>query len=212
VHRLAYLLNPLMPCASPLLAGHWVARLTDLLPTLEELAGRVDHRQADPVDTHVAAFIAARLERRMDQELTIKSGTATAFLAQLRVLSQLQSRLEPRPLPGLAGWLAARAGPAMATWRNRERRAGIEARLQPLATAGYLAPMLHLLDDPAARSADAREAEEAAGALAQVEAELARISGGAQDRAAVATRLGQEIAAGIGLAALSIAMVVAALG
>jgi hypothetical protein len=38
--RLTYLLNPLLPCASPLLAGQWVARLADLLPGLQEVAGR----------------------------------------------------------------------------------------------------------------------------------------------------------------------------
>jgi hypothetical protein len=72
--------------------------------------------------------------------------------------------------------------------------------------------MLQVLDDPAARSADAREAQEAAATLARIKAELAEISGGAQGRASAATRLGQEIAAGIGLAALAAALVVAALG
>ena len=33
-----YLLNPLMPCASPLMGGRWVARLSDLLPALEATA------------------------------------------------------------------------------------------------------------------------------------------------------------------------------
>ena len=56
VPRLAYLLNPLMPCASPLVDGHWVARLADLLPALEETASHVDRRQAEPVDTHACRF------------------------------------------------------------------------------------------------------------------------------------------------------------
>ena len=74
VPRLTYLLNPMMPCASPLLDGRWVARLSDLLPALEETAGRVDHRQTEPVDAHVAAFISARLERRMDNDLSAQTG------------------------------------------------------------------------------------------------------------------------------------------
>ncbi len=36
---LVYQLNPLLPCASPLLAKHWVDRLPDLLPALEDVAG-----------------------------------------------------------------------------------------------------------------------------------------------------------------------------
>ena len=148
VPRLAYLLNPMMPCASPLVDGHWVARLADLLPALEETASHVDRRQGEPIDTQLAAFIAARLERRMDNDLSVQSGGAmgATCLAQLRVLAQLQSRLHPRPLPGVAAWLAARAGPVLATWRNRERRAAVEERLRALTQAGYLAPMLQVLE------------------------------------------------------------------
>jgi hypothetical protein len=210
--RLAYLLNPLMPCKSPLLVGHWVARLVDLLPALEQVAGNAEHRQTDPIDTHIAAFIAARLERRMDQDLLAQIDNGGASLAQIRVLAQLQSRLYPNPLPALAVWLAARASPVMATWRNRDRRTAIEQRLQPLAAAGYLSPIIQLLDDPNARSADAQEAQQAVAALADLEAELARIEGGGGGRVATANRLGQEIAAGAGLAALAVALVIAAFG
>jgi eukaryotic-like serine/threonine-protein kinase len=212
VSRLAYLLNPMMPCKSPLLVGHWVARLADLLPALEEVAGNAERHQTDPIDTHIAAFIAARLERRMDHELLTQVGGDAASLAQIRVLAQLQSRLYPQPLPALAAWLAVRARPVVSTWKNRERRAGIEQRLQPLAAAGYLAPMLHVLDDPGARSADAQEAQDAAVTLAGLDTELAQITGGAAIRTATATRVGQEIAAGLGLAALAAALVIAALG
>jgi hypothetical protein len=209
---LTYLLNPLLPCASPLLAHHWVDRLADLLPALEDVAGQVDRRQADPVDTHMAAFIAARLEHRMQQQLATELGGSTECLAQIKILAQLQSRPGQRPLPALASWLASKAGPVVATWRNRDRRAAIEERLQQLASAGYLAPMLQVLDDPSARSADAREAHEAEAMVAAVEAELAEIGSGAPGRAEAATRLGQEIAAGCGLAAMAAALVLAALG
>jgi hypothetical protein len=212
VSRLTYLLNPLMPCKSPLLVGHWVARLADLLPALEEVAGHAERHRTDPIDAEVAAFIAARLERRMEHELLTQVGGDAACLAQIRALAQLQSRLHPQPLPALAAWLAERASPSVETWRNRERRAGIEQRLQPLAAAGYLAPLLRVLDDPGARNADAREAQEAAAALAGLDTELAKISGGVADRTATGTRLGQEIAAGLGLAALAAALVIAALG
>ena len=214
IPRLAYLLNPLMPCASPLMGARWVTRLADLLPALEETAGRVDRQQIEPIDTHVAAFISARLERRMDKELSAQTGGAVgaACLAQLRVLAQLQSRLHSTPLPAVAAWLGARAGPVLTTWRNRERRADVEERLKALTQSGYLAPMLQALEDPVGRNADANEAREAAQQLARIDAELAQIAGGARGRAASAARLGQEIAAGFGLTALATVLAVAALG
>jgi eukaryotic-like serine/threonine-protein kinase len=211
---LTYLLNPLMPCASPLVGNTWVAQLADLLPALEATATKIDRQRTEPVDTHTTAFIAARLERRMDLEPSAVDGghVAAACLAQLRVLAQLQSRLHPRPLPAIAAWLAARAGPVLATWRNRERRAALEEQLQRLMSAGFLAPMLALLENPAGRDSDTREANQAARELVRIDHELAQIAGGAQQRAAAAARVGQEIAAGFGLTALATALAVAALG
>ena len=133
-------------------------------------------------------------------------------LAQLRVLAQLQSVRIPAPLPALAAWLAARAGPVLATWRNRERRAAVAERLQALAKAGYLAPMLQVLDDPVARSADAREAGEAAAGAGPHRCGTGADRQRLPQRAAMARRLGQEIAAGLGLTALATALAVAALG
>jgi hypothetical protein len=215
VERLAYLLNPLMPCGSPLMGGRWVARLPGLLPALEETAGRADHKQTAPVDVQVAAFISARLERRLDSELTALAGAApsdAACLALLRLLAQLQGRFHNQPLPALSAWLAAQAEPVLATWHNRDRRVAVAERIQVLAEAGYLSPMLTALDDPTARSIDAHEARRAVAELNRIDVELAQIAGGAAGRAATARRLGQEIAAGLGLAALATVLAVAALG
>jgi hypothetical protein len=213
--RLTYLLNPLMPCASPLMDGRWVASLSDLLPALEKTAGHIDHRQTEPIDAHVAAFISARLERRMDNELSAQSGggdAGAAYMAQLRALAQLQSRLHPQPLPAMAAWFGARAESVLTTWRNRARRVRVEERLRALVQAGYLAPMLQMLEDPLERGADAREAHEAAQGLERIDTELAEIAAGAPGRAATTARLGQEIAAGFGLAALATVLAVAVLG
>lgn len=214
IARLTYLLNPLMPCASPLLGSHWVAQLTELLEALEETAGRVDQRQTEPVDAHVAAFISARSERRLYSEISEKEKRSDEMrcLAQLRLLAQLQSRLRTAPLPALAAWLAARAAPALAAWRNRERRTAVSERLTALAPAGHLAPMLAVLEDPAGRIVDAREAQEAAAELRRVDAELVQITNGAAARSAAAARMGQEIAAGLGLATLATLLAAAALG
>jgi hypothetical protein len=140
--RLCYLLNPLMPCASKLMSGRWVTRLPDLLLALEEAAARADHKQARPVDGHIAAFIAARSERRLDSDLAALTGPSgdAASLAQMRILAQIQARYRVPALPRLAGWLAEQAEPVLAAWRNRANRAAIAERLQILAKAGFLPP------------------------------------------------------------------------
>ena len=108
--------------------------------------------------------------------------------------------------------LAARAGPVLATLRNRARRAAMEERLRTVTAAGYLGPMVQVLEDPAGRTDDAREAQEAVLGLHGIDAELARIATGSAQRAALAARIGQEVAAGFGLAALAAVLAVAAFG
>ena len=162
----------------------------------------------------MAAFISARLERRLDNELAASDGKSAEAhcLAQLRLLAQLQLRLHPGPLPALAAWLAAKVGPAVAAWHNRGRRAGVGQRLGALVAAGQLAPMLAVVEDPAGRAVDVREAQAAAAALERIDAELDGIAGGAAGRAAAAFRLGQEIAAGVGLITLATVLAMSALG
>jgi hypothetical protein len=196
------------------MSGRWVTRLPDLLLALEEAAARADHKQVRPVDGHIAAFIAARSERRLDSDLAALTGPSgdAASLAQMRILAQIQTRYRVPALPRLAGWLAEQAEPALAAWRNRANRAAIAERLQILAKAGFLPPILALLDDPVERDADARDAQRAAAEIACIDAELAHIAAGAEARTGLATRVGQEIAAGIGLATLAIMLAAMALG
>ena len=214
--RLAYALNPLLPCASPLLAGRWVARLLDLPAALEAVAATVDRKLVAPIDAHIADFIAARSERHLDLQESADPRDAASGLAfgipQLRLLAQVQTRYHQGKLPGLAAWVAAQAPPLIAGWASRSRRAAIDKRLQDLATAGYLAPMLAVIEDPDGRDADAGAARLAAAELERIDTELAGIAEGGAARDEMALRFGQEIAAGVGLTVLATVLAIAALG
>jgi len=211
--RVLYMLNPMLPCGSTLAAGRGVVGLTDVPAALEAAATTAD-RGAEPLDSHTVAFIAARSDRRLTMDINALNVTEleSRLVSQLRLLSELQIRFDPRPLPALAGWFAAQAGPLVERWKNRARRAEIATGLASLAAAGHLAPMLALIEDHANLAADSDAAGLAASALERIEGELAEIDGGGPGRAVVATRTGQEIAAGMGLAALATALILAALG
>jgi hypothetical protein len=213
--RLVYQLNPLMPCASPLLRGQFTTRLGELLPALEVVSASVDPASVRPLDPHIAAFIAARAERRLEAEIasvTDHDEDAIGAWVQLRLFVALQARTYPYRLPGLAVWLARRSAALRDSWQNRRRRTDTEERMRTLAEGGMLAPMLALIEDPLARDADTRGAGDAAAAVARIDAELRRIRTGGSERAQLAYRLGQEVAAGVGLAALAAVLTVAALG
>ena len=215
VRRLTYGLNPLLPCASPLLAGRIVVHPSGLLPALEQVAAAEGVRAGTgqhPIDAEIAVFLAARVERPMDAELSaaVAEG-ADGGLWRLRVLAWLQGRYQPGPVPALAAWAATCAAPALAVWRNRTRREALRARIDALAQEGHLAAMLALLDDPAGRQADAAGAEQARATRAALETAIEALSNAGPARADLAARLGQEIAAALSLGALVVSLGLAVL-
>lgn len=221
VRRLLYGLNPLLPCASPLLAGRAVGALAGLLTALNRAATPTPPAGDGPVDADILAFVTARQEHgaapgpEAGERADPAGGTAPGAvppLVQMEMLARLQARFHPAPLPPLARWLAAVATPLTAGWRHHGQRAEIAQRLSALAEAGFIAPMLALLRDPASRLADERGFRAAAQDLARIDTVLAALEAGRPQRAALARQWGQELAAGIAIAALAAVLGMAALG
>lgn len=211
--RLMYALNPARPCASPLLAGTWIAEIGDLPRALDALAQSAP--ETELIDAHIAAFLGAHADRAIEQEVkALVDGNEAqgGVLILMRLLAALQGRYHRGALPGLTRWVAARASPLLARWRNRERRAAVEARLKALAEGGMLPPILALLADDVGQKADASGLIAAREELARLDATLRAIAEGGPYRAALSARLGQEIAAGVGLLAAAATLILTALG
>jgi len=202
LRRLIYALNPMLPCASPLLGGRVVARLSELLPALDSAAASADQTQL-PVDHHIAAFVAARA----DQSLLTEIGQIEAFVTvaeRLRVLelfARVQTRASPVPLPGLAGWLLRCGLIDIDDWRNLKARAALRDKLAELARLGQLLPMVLVARDDGAKAQDSEGAEQAAARLEAIADEIARLEAGSLFRATLAQRNGHDIAAALGLVA-----------
>lgn len=211
--RLRYALNPLLACASPNLGGRLVVRLAELLPALEAAAASPEARRTLPIDGEIAAFIAARQDAHAEPVTAADSATPQqAAIAQLRQLAALQQRERNPALPNLAGWLAEHAGPALAQWRQAARREALTARFAEAARLGRLGAMLAALDDPGLLAADAAGARAAQAAIQAIDRELAMLGAGGPARAGLARRLGRDITAGVGLSALTVALIAALLG
>jgi len=203
IRRLAYGLNPLLPCASPLLAGRVVARLADLLPALDAAAARAD-RKRPPVDPHIAAFVGARADTALLADAARIGGFTSApeRLAVLQLFARLQARLHPAPLPGLAGWLLECGVIELDQWRGLETRRMLKARLAEEAAAGNITAMFRVAQDEAAWQRDREGAEAAAARAAAIAHELTLLAAHAPQRQAAAEDLGYAIAGGAGLLAL----------
>ncbi len=213
IARLVCVLNPGLPCASPLLGGRLPTKLADLLAALEQASASAD-RKHPPIDPSIACFIAAHGDGAMQNDAASIAGLTTTAdqLAILRLFARLQVRLHPQPLPGLAAWLLAASGASLAHWQSRSQREAAQAQLVILAQAGGIAPMLAVLDNPAERDADRTAATDAANRAKLLATLLADIAAGAPRRKTANLKLGHDLAASIGLIAACAAGLRLALG
>ncbi len=213
VARLAYELNPLLACASPLLGRQVVVGLPELLPALELVAGEgaaaqgggaVAQRGAaeepaaappPPLDAEVLAFIAARHGQRPDDAALSGSGA----MRQAQLLGLLQQRLRAGPLPALAGRLLRAGLSDLSAWRNRDTRDRLAARLEALAGQGLLSDMVALLNDDGALGRDEAGAALARAEAARIDSQLAALAARRGGRLDGARRTGRDIVGGVGL-------------
>jgi hypothetical protein len=200
--RLLYGLNPLLPCRVPAMASTWVADMPNLMRFLERMAGNAGETI---IDLHIAAFVAARADRKVEMQVNSLIGTKdieSLRAGEFALLQEMQARYHPAPLPLLAKWVAARLRPDLDRWRNKPRREAMQVRFEALAQAGFVSRLLELTDDPAARALDVSGSLRAAKEIAAIDAEVAAIRTGEKLRFADAERFGQAIAGGFGLSAL----------
>ena len=200
--RLFYGTNPVLPCRVPAMAAAWVASMADLMGYFESAAGNAGDSL---IDLHIAAFIAARADRKVEMMVNALVGSkdaGTFRLAELVLLQELQARYHPTAMPGLAQWAVIRLRPDLERWRNKPRREAMQTRLDMLAQGGFLARLLELTGDTTALALDIAGAYRATHEIARIDAEVAAIDRNDRARFANAERFGQVIAGGIGLSAL----------
>jgi hypothetical protein len=199
--RLYYGLNPLLPCRILAMAKAWIVNMQDLMQFFEATAQSAGDSL---IDLHLTAFIAARADRKIEIQVNALAAakSADAFrLSELALLRDLQVRYHPSPMPTLAEWVASRLQPDLGRWHNRPLREAAQARLEALSQMGSLSRLLDLAEDPATRAEDTAGALQAARELLMIDAEMAAIDSGDQERFADAERFGRAIAGGIGLSA-----------
>ena len=207
--RLCYSLNPLTPCESPLFKGLWVTRIGDVLPAIEEVAGSPSNHTL--VDTHLAAFVAARRDERMHADIgTLAAGLPPGdVMAELHLLARLQAKLHPEPLPKLCSWAAAVLQAQIGLFSSKARRTRLAGELAVLTVVGDLPRMAALLDDKAAWAADLQERDTALARVAEIDQTLADLTVSSERRIRQAQRVGQDAAGAISTAALVLALAAA---
>lgn len=148
MERCLYDLNPELPCQSRLLAGMHVTTLPQLLIALDRLSPKLAGG-SDPVDRHIAAFIASKLSlTREIKGVEFKGMPELAnhkTLAALAMLQHAQEKGGPNRLPGLAAWVVAGLSSVVDHFHSRSFRKQLAKGLAQIAPGGNLAMISEFL-------------------------------------------------------------------
>ncbi len=157
IERVLYETNPHLQCLSPVVSDFHAATPPDLLTALE-LASAQSDRAREPLDRHIAAFLAAR-HRRLEDALFLQFmpgvDPVRRITALISIFGDIQVRFSIDPLPGLCRWLASVMDPTFARFHNRKNREVVRKQVEKVASEGKLPELLRAVDDPEAIRKDA---------------------------------------------------------
>jgi len=207
VERCLYELNPSHRCLSSMFDRAYITSIQQVLPALEIVAQRQD-RPDTPIDRHLIAFIAARAQRPVDEQLRglATNDPSTRNLAMLRLFATIEEQQESlMPVPNLAKWIAGLLEPVVNGFHHRRRRDKMAQLVQATAEQGILGELLKVLADDKEKGADQQGYTGAAAEYREIDQQIRDIEGSYQLRMDDARQLGEQIAAALGGLLVSVA-------
>ena len=197
VERVLYEMNPTMPCISPLVAKQVPTTPAELLRALDWMAAGGE-RHKEPIDRHIAAFLAVR-HRRTDELLYTQLGssveTMRRVIAMLTILADVQARTGTDGLSHLAAWVVALLEPAFRRFHSRPQQEAVRKQADAAAHNGRLGDLLKIVDDPEALRRDKLEFEAAQIAYREADTEINKLRQTIADRGAIIESSGRQVAA-----------------
>lgn len=195
--RCLYDLNINLPCLSPMTGGRWVASVAELIKALDDAAS--SGRIAEPVlDSHVAAYIAARFDASGDALLTLMKPTDAnddATIGAIRLFAELQQSYGGAPLPGIALWCAKLARRIAEGFRHRPTRQLMLDTIDRALSTGGIAAILKAVDSPGLKVRDSRAFAQARSGWMRLQLEATMIERNGEMRRERAWRRGRDNAA-----------------
>lgn len=196
IERVAYELNPGLPCLSSILRAQYVMTPKALLPALERVAV-LSNRPREPMDRHIAAFLIVR-DRRSEllfDALTAPETSPRKGIAFLTLFSEMQYRHGPDFLPNLAQWLLPFLEVSVRRYLGKTLKAKMQQQIRETATRGDLNALLRLVDDPKRVERDQQDFHAARLLYLSTLKEIAAIESSLANRASVVEAEGKPMAA-----------------
>lgn len=207
IERVAYELNPTLPCLSPMLRAQYVTNAKLMLPALERVATQAN-RPREPMDRHIAAFLIVR-DKRGDglfDAMSSPEHTSRRGLAMLTLYSDMQYRHGPDQLPGIAGWLMPLVEPTIKRFLSKPFQDKVHKQAKDAVGQGHLGALLRIIDDPKRVDHDEREFLTGRKMYQDVQREIFALEAKLNDRESVAQAVGRPVAATIA-SVISIALI-----
>lgn len=140
--RALYELNPHLPCLSPLVVDYHIEDLASLMVELDRLAP-LKYKECYPVDRHIAAFIAYKLDAKNEIRLTALDNMShlkgCPELNIIAMLSRAQRNVkEVGELYGLCAWCLAMLENMLERIYGNHAREEIAVRLKRVAKSGQI--------------------------------------------------------------------------
>lgn len=195
IERCLYEANPGFPCQGPLIAREYVVRLDEMLPALDRAVKRADG-PARPFDRHMAAFIAARIDERIDTHLQAAADPRqdVSTLGILSVFAVLQWRLQTPPTYALAKALGDLVQPAVDSYHSRTIRKELTKEKAAIVRRGNLVELYDLIENAKRRKKDTDGFAAAQAAFAAAEEEIGELSTEGPERAKEIQETGRQMA------------------
>lgn len=196
IERVAYDLNPNLPCRSPILANDYVVDVTGLLPALESVVTSGGQLKA-LVDRNMAAFLASRMARQITadlRDLDNKVDPHVALIAAVKILATVQDRINKREFVDLAAGIAGLLEPSIKRFHSRTVRNRVREGLRKAMRTGRLSRLVEAVSDPRDLHADASAFQQAVAVYARTVMEDKRLEYEKTHRDYFAREMGAQMA------------------
>ena len=196
IERLMYDLNEGLPCQSSLIVKDYVDDVKDLMPALEEVAKKVGSKM-DPIDRHIAAFIAVKFGTKVSDQIALLNSQKenVSIQGMLNIFASLQRTFGPEKLYAFCSWIGSLVSPIINSYHSLEKRQQLEKNLPKLIRKGYLPDIYNFLDDKQERLSDINYFEQAKKEYAKLSEEIDFLDGNREKRENEGLMLGNQIAA-----------------
>lgn len=177
IERVAYDLNPNLPCRSEIFANDYVVEVGGVLPALEHMAlSGVELKTL--VDRNGAAFLASKMARQVTadlRDLDNKVDPHVSLIASVKILATIQDRVSKREFVDLSGAIATMLEPSIKRFHSRTIRKRVRDGLKKATRTGRLVRLVEAVNDARDVQADNQAFQQAVAVYSQTVMEDQRL-------------------------------------